>query len=379
MLQNLSQRASFTLLSLLMANVICRPATAESPSPLRVGWIGAMSGSVAKYAAYEAAILAQDDVNAAGGINGRKFELIFQDGKCNSRDAITAAHQLIDVEKVSVIVGGHCSSESIPIAQVAEKAKVVMMAAISSSPKLSSAGEYIFRVTAPNTEGVKLLLAHARASGWNDIAVVYEETEYASGLAEYFKSQAPSHAIKVSTMQSFVPGETDFRSIVTRIKASGAKAVYFSPQSPDGTTSVLRAFKEQRIELPVLGNEIAGNTVKANVSAAGLFEGMVFAEPQFDTHNPAVTNFTRRYLARFGGTGLPYGFYTCEAYDAVRVVAHVLATCGVDNEKVKECLYTLNNYQGLSGKIAFDSNGDGIRHYILKKIGSGEIVPVPER
>lgn len=348
-------------------------AYAEEPD-IRIGWIGAMSGAAAKYGAYQAALLALEDVNASGGVGGRKLSLIFQDGKCNSREALSAMNHLVGVEKVRYVVGGHCSPESLPIAPLAERSKTLMMAAITSSPKFSSLGDYVFRVTVPNTDGAKLLLGYLQKQQLNKAAVVYEETEYAQGLAEFFKSEANKLGITVVSYDGVTPGESDFRSIVTRIRSSGAQAVYLSPQSPDSTLSMARAMNDQRLSIPMLGNEVAGNAIRTAGNSAHLFEGMVFAEPEFDVNSQAVRDFEERYKRRFNVDSLPFGFYTCEAYDAVRVVADAIARCGDSPEAVKQCLYDLKGYRGLSGPIAFDRNGDGIRSYTLKKILAGQIL-----
>jgi branched-chain amino acid transport system substrate-binding protein len=246
--------------------------------------------------------------------------------------------------------------------------------AITSSPKLSALGDYVFRVTAPNTAGAELLIEHVRSKGFPKVAIIYEETEYAQGLGEFFRAEAEKAGISVTYYNSFSPGETDFRSMVTKLRGSGAEALYLSPQSPDGTIGILRALKEQNVSIPVLGNEIAGNTVKAAGGSATFFENMVFAEPEFNSNSTEVKTFEERYKKRFNVPALPYGFYTCEAYDAVRVIAHIIKTCGADADLAKRCLYELKDYKGLSGRIAFDKNGDGIRRYVLKKIVNGQIL-----
>ena len=368
-------RLCFVCSLLSLASAMHSSALAEDNATVRIGWVGAMSGAVAKYGAYEAATLAAEDINNTGGIAGRKLELRFQDAKCNGRDALTAMSQLTNIEKVKFIVGGHCSTESLAIAPLAERSKTIMVAAITSSPKLSDAGDYIFRVTAPNIEGAKLLLEHANAKHLKRLGVVYEETEYAQGLAEYVKSESSAYGLEVVAFDGFAPGETDLRTLVTRLKSAAVDAIYFSPQAADGSITFLKSAREQQLSVPILGNEIAGNSVKAIKDAASLFDGIIFAEPQFDTRAPALVDFEKRYKERFHVPALPYGFYTCEAYDAVSILADTIAKCGDDPQAVKKCLYEISDYQGLSGKIAFNAKGDGIRHYVKKQVKDGAIQP----
>ncbi len=297
-------RGSFTVnarrLALLSWSLLLCSATAWTESPsIRVGWIGAMSGTVAKYGAYQAALIAMDDVNASGGVAGKKLELLFQDGKCNGSSAVNAVKHLIDVDKVRFVIGGHCSSESLPIATIAERAKVIQMAAITSSPKLTDAGDYIFRVTAPNTNGALLLLKHATETAKKRIGVVYEETEYAQGLAEFFRNEATQHGITIPLYEGFAPTDVDLRSVVTRAKTAKIDALYLSLQAPDAIVSLLKLLREQRVSTTLLGNEIVGNTVGSFPQQQDFLEGIVFGEPEFDRSAEGFRTFETKYRARF--------------------------------------------------------------------------------
>ena len=352
---------------------------AESPEPIRIGWIGAMTGAVAKYGASEAAILAMEDINREGGINGRPLKLELQDGRCQAKDAIDATNGLIQFNKVRFLVGGHCSTESLAMAPIVERSGALMVAAITSSPKLSGAGDRIFRITAPNVRGVDLLVPHVLSKrSERKVAVVYEETEYAEGLAHYFVKSFSEQGGKVLLQMGYKLGETDFLSFVTKIRGSGADAIYLSAQSPDSAIQFLAKARQVGLQTPVLGNEITGNAVEsAAPEQIPLFDGVLFAEPRLSKNSAKTKSFVEGYKKRFGVTRLPNGFWTMEAYDAVRVLADAIARCGEDVEKVKQCLYKLSNYEGASGSIAFDANGDGVREYGLKVVTKGVIEELP--
>jgi branched-chain amino acid transport system substrate-binding protein len=121
-----------------------------------------------------------DEINKAGGIDGKRLQIIFEDGKCTSKDALSAANKLIQVDKVKVILGGHCTPESVAIAPVAEKNKIVMLAGITSTPLLSSAGEYVFRTTSVSTVQSTILAEIAvNKLGGKKFAVIYEQSDFA--------------------------------------------------------------------------------------------------------------------------------------------------------------------------------------------------------
>lgn len=351
-------------------------AGAEEPGALKIGWIGAMTGPVAKYGAYQAALLAQDDINAAGGIKGRKLELVFEDGKCDPKTAVNAAMKLINVDKVHFIIGGHCTPESLPISSLAERNKTIMLAAITSSPKLSEAGDYIFRVTAVSTQGVDLQVPYAAQQlKLKRLAIISEETDYARPLAEHFQETFPATGGEVVAAESYTPGESDFRAILTKIKSKNPDAIYLGVQAPDRAVLILQQMRDLGIHVKIFGNEITGNAFQASGDKKDLFEGLIFPEPQIDWNAPATHDFVERFKKRFN-VELPYGFWSAEAYDAVMLMAKVIGECGDDVEKVKACLYATKGYPGISGSVGIDTKGDGIRTYLLKIVENGQIKPL---
>lgn len=364
------------LVGLVTAALLHRIAFAATPAAnvetneMRIGWIGAMTGSTARYGAHEAAQIAVDDANETHRADGFVFQLDAEDGKCQSKEALNAMMRLTDIAGVKFIVGGHCSNESLAIAPVAERERVLMMAAITSSPKLSGFGEMVFRVTAPNTKGAELVVDEAVKRGLKSIVTVYEETEYAEGLGLYVDRRARERGLQVLGLMGVIPGTNDFKSVVSRIRSARPQAVYFSPQSPELTLAFFRALREQSVDVVVFGNEIAGNAGTAFLESGNIFEGMIFPEPEFDSSTEGYRTFADKFSSRFGHPP-PLGFWTAEAYDAVRVVLAAIVHCGREPDKVAACLAKGPVYQGLSGPIGFDSNGDGVRVYALKEIRNG--------
>jgi len=97
---------------------------------------------------------------------------------------------------------------------------------------------------------------------------------------------------------------------------------------------------------------------------------VVFAEPAFDVEAASVANLSRRFKEKFNYPGLPGGFHTADAYDAVRLLAYTIGQCGEGPERVAECLRKVTDYQGVTGKISINSSGDGVREVVLKRIGA---------
>ncbi|MFA6269497.1 MAG: ABC transporter substrate-binding protein, partial [archaeon] len=121
--------------------------TAGAKETIKIGYLGPLTGDMASIGEgqLKAVLLAVDEINSKGGINGAKIELIAEDGTCDGKAAITAMTKLVEVDNVKYVVGGQCSSETIAAAPLAEKNKVLLLSPLSSNPNITTMGDYIFR------------------------------------------------------------------------------------------------------------------------------------------------------------------------------------------------------------------------------------------
>lgn len=363
--------------AVLMCAGIAETAAAQSvhDDTFRIGWISPMTGPASKYGADSAAVLAMRDVNARGGVMGKKLELIMEDGKCSGPDAAFAARKLVEVDRVEFILGGHCSTETLAIAPIVEQAKVVTLAAVSSSPAISSAGDYVFRLSASGTVPVDQLAHFMREKrGYTRIAAVYEFTPYVIPAAEYLEKHFLELGGSHVEMHAFNPGESDFRSTLAKIRASKAEAVYVAVQAQDTAAVVLAQIRQMNLKAALFGNEVAGNALTAHPELKDKSEGLVFSEAAFDPDTENTRAFIHSFNAMFDTDNLPYGVWTAESYDGVLLLADLINRCGPDKDAVKRCLYNVRNYEGVSGSISIDANGDGIRPYVIKEVKEGKIV-----
>lgn len=367
------------LLGFIFVGSVACPASAakaqggaQTARPVKVGWIGPMTGGAAKYGAFQAALLAKEDINKAGGINGRPLELIMEDGKGDSKTAVSAAMKLINLDRVKYIVGGHCSPETLPVAPIAERNKVLLLAAITSSPKLTAAGDHVFRLTP-----VSLALADKVGEyaydklGIRSLSIIHEETDYARPVAEHLRDLFIARGGRVHDFVNYPPGETDFRAVLTRIKSHSPQGVFIGAQAPESAALIIQQLRDMGIKAQLFGNESTGHIVSAVGAAPELAEGIIFAEAAFNLNEPITRDFRRRYLEKFRLAELPYGIWTAEAYDAVMLLAKLIAECGDDVDRVKTCLYRVKDYHGASGRVGIDSNGDGVREYHVKQVRDG--------
>lgn len=363
-----------SLFVLLLPSILGAKEQSIDPDkpPLKIGWIGPLTGPSSKLGAAGAAVLALEDINAAGGVNGRRVELIQEDSQGRGSLAASAFQKLTRVDKVRFIVGGHCTPESAAIAPLAMNNRVAVLAVTTSTPKLSGANPYFARTTYISTVSGAMVADYAfNGAGVRRLAIIQEQTDYVLPVAEKVKQVFEAAGGKVVSVLEVPYGETDFRTAAARIKASKADGVYIGVQAPDTASLVLRQLHEVRFEGRLFGNESVGMLGDSGAQLGSFLEGVIFAEPEFNAEAPAVISFARRYEAKFGGSGIPAGFHTADAYDAVRLMADTIGKCGEDPGRVAQCLRSVKDYPGLAGRISINQMGDGVREVVLKRITSG--------
>lgn len=342
--------------------------SSPSGSAIKLGFIGPLTGDAAVYGTSERNVtnMVVEEVNKAGGINGRKIEVIYEDGHCNGKDASSAAQKLINVDGVRLILGGICSVETLAAAPVAEKSKVILFAAFSSAPAVSAAGDYIFRNSPSDNDSGKID-AELLAKRYKKVAIISEQTDYSAGLRQVLLERLPKSGITIVDDEQYKGDTKDFRTILLKVKASNPEAIYFNPgTSPQAAGFLVKQARELGITVPAYFNFFMGNveTIKIASSSA---DGVIFSDASGLRADKKA--LLEQYKARFG-TDPGSEYELGAAYDRIQIVVNALKAVGDDPDKVKSWLYSMPEYDGTIGRYRFDQNGDvvgvGFAHYIIK-------------
>src|SRR3989338_10042895 len=189
--------------------------------------------------------IAIDEINAKGGVNGRKLEAIYEDGKCNPKDGNAAAQKLVNIDKVEVIIGGVCSGETLGAAPIAEENKVALISPSATSPDITNAGDFIFRL-APSDAFAGIVAAEYASKDLktSKAAIISETTDYAQGLRNVFKSYFEDLGGEIVADETYNPEDTDFRTQVTKVKAANPDIIYLVPQAPQKGLLLVKQIKE---------------------------------------------------------------------------------------------------------------------------------------
>ena len=196
--------AVLLLLILVQAFIACGGDEQGAENPFRIGVMESLTGAGETYGtvAVQAKKMAMDEINAAGGINGRMLELVVEDSKCNAQDAINAYNKLTDVDGMKIILGTSCSGAMLGVAPLAERDGVVLFSGLASNPDIANAGDYIFRTQISDIE-VGINTGNVLwADGIRTLATITEETDYAEGVRRTSVAQFEKNGGKVVAPKS---------------------------------------------------------------------------------------------------------------------------------------------------------------------------------
>lgn len=340
---------------------------------IKLGFVGVLTGDGATLGEnIRAAVqLATDELNVKGGINGRKIEVIYEDGKCNAKDAATAGTKLINVDKVKAIIGGLCSGETLALAPLAEAAKVPLISSSSTNPSIKEAGDYVFRfIGSDSFQGVFAADYLTKTKNYKKIAVLSCLNDWCVGLSEVFKKQAESNGATIVADESFNPDARDLRSQLTKIRGAKPDAVYFVSM-PEGAIVGLKQIKELGIKVPVLGGD-AWDDPKIPAETGSAAEGVEYT---IAANQKLPASFLDGMKARNADKDL--NTYSPRAYDIFQVLTGIIGKVGTDGEKIKNAFYDVQDYKGIADTYSMDENGEVKKAiYIVKEFKKGKAVEV---
>lgn len=346
--------------------------------PIKIGVIVPLSGDASVYGtvmqrSYE---LAVEEINEAGGIHDRQIELIYEDGKCDADAAFVAAQTLIENEGVKYILGGVCSGETLGIAKATEEAGVLLLSPSATSPQITEAGDLVFR-TYPSDAvgGIQAAEYAVEELGASRVAVIYEETAFAEGVYEAFIETAEDLDARVVFDESFETGETNFRSLASRLRRIRTDVVYLIPEDAVSGEILLKKLRDTGVRATFIGAQTLFDR-DAFEAEPKTYRDVLFEELSFDVESEKTAELMQAYEDKYGRVP-SYASFTASAYDNVYLLAGALEESEGEPTDVAEYLLELSDWEGTLGTINFDKNGDVLLEMNFVEVqrdGSVEIV-----
>ncbi len=349
----------------------------STEAPFVIGALDSLTGLGESYGIplSRSKLLAVEEINAAGGINGRMLKLVIEDSKCTSTDAIAAYQRLTDVEGIKIILGATCSGATLGIAPLAEKDGVIVLSPASTNPDITDAGDYIFRTAISSQRAGTDVGNLLWADGARTIVTISEATDYAEGSRRAAVAQFEHLGGTVAAAESYPSDAIDFRSQLAKLVGADADALFLAAQSEASGGTIIKQARELGYDGPIY-SEVVPTGPNALEIAGEAATGLKAIVPNPDLNTTIGTEFLTKFKDRFGGVA-PWPWFQGSAYDGVYIAAECLRQTGDDQDAdgFRACLNDLTWSGAIGDDYSFDENGDvtGISHVLI------EVLPVAER
>jgi len=310
---------------LLLAVVLCGGALAAEG--IKVGVLLPLTGAQAKFGEIEKRSfeMAAEELNAKGGVNGKKIELLFEDDTGKPDVGRSGVEKLISREQVSVITGGYSSSVTAAAAPVAQQFKVPFVICTGSADDITEKGyDYIFRVNPAASEypqSVESFLKEV-AKDVKTVALLYENSSFGQSSSKSFEEDAKRLGLKIVVKEGYQAGAIDFKPILTKVKAANPDMIYMVSYVMDASL-LMRQSKELRINPKMFVGGGAGFTLPEFAKSAGdASDGVFSATLWIETLPfPGAKEYFNKFQKKYGSETEYHG---AEAYAAMYVVADAL-------------------------------------------------------
>jgi len=380
----MSSRTLRLAVAALAAMLVAASATAQDT--IKIGVTQPLTGAFAASGNYVAqgAKIAEEEINKAGGVLGRKIELIVEDNKSNPTEAVATAEKLIVKDKVPVLMGAWSSTLTLAIMPKLEEYKVPMLVETSSSGKITVSGNpYIFRISPTSEMEAKAFTPLFAKLAIKKADFLSTNNDFGLGAAKEFSEAAKASGVEIGVMETMDPKATDFSAQLAKIKASGGDTLFVTT-AVEQITLILKQAREQRLAARIIttgGSNSPDQLIAQAGDAANGSLHLVFFTPWFPeaVKNPDVA---KRFLAIWNDKKLPVGGLTegFRGWDGIHVITEAIRAAGkAEPEAIRQALWNVK-VKGINGDIAFIKQGpsgsesaQNVPSVYLVKIDNGKV------
>lgn len=358
------------------------PGGAQKP-PIRIGALFAVTGPASFLGAPEqkTAEMFCEKINAAGGIGGRKIELIVRDTASTPANAISLAKQLIEEQKVLAIIGPSTSGETMAIKQLCEENRTILISCAAAETIVNPVARYVFKTPQKDSDAARWIFRTMKEMGLTRAGVISSNDGFGVAGAAQLKALAPESGITIVISESYDKNETDLTGVLTKLKGQEIQAVINWSIVP-AQSLVAKNMKQIALNVPLFQSHGFGNIkyVQAGGEAANgtLFPcgRLLVAEVLDDSHpqKKLLVEYKRDYEARYKEDVSTFGGH---AYDAMLIITEAIKKAGTadDREKVRDAIENLKGLVGTAGVFNFsaeDHNGLGMDAFEMLTVRDGK-------
>jgi branched-chain amino acid transport system substrate-binding protein len=360
----------------LMASILCSLACvqkggdagpAATGDTIKVGVYGDLTGQTSSFgqSTKNGVELAVDEINAAGGVNGKKIQLLIEDDQGRPEQAKTVVSKLINQDKVQAILGEVASTNSLAAAPVAQEAKIPMITPSSTNPKVTEVGDYISRVCFIDPfQGSVMAKFAANTLKAKTAAILGDvNSDYSKGLTQFFEEEFAKLGGKVVAKEAYTQTDPDFKGQLTKIRNLNPDVIYV-PGYYGQVGIIAKQARELDMKMPLLGGDGWDSPELWKLGGASLKDTYISNHYSAENPAPEIQNFVKAYKAKFN---VEPDSLAALAYDAAKVLADALkrAGAGADSAKLRDAINATKEFAGVTGKITLDTKRNAVKPAVV--------------
>ena len=360
----------------LLSSVFAGCGSKESGDTIKVGANFELTGNVANYgnATIEGLQLAIDEANEAGGVGGKKIELVSVDDKSEAAESINAATKLISDDDVKIIVGPATTGLVLAETQTATDAKVPIIAPCATSPEATvengKVKPYVFRSCFIDPQQGEVMATFAAKDLKAKTAIIYVDnsSDYSKSLAKVFREKFEAAGGKVVMEEAFLQKDQDFKATLTKLKTANAD-VMFVPAYYEEVGKIVKQAREMGINSAILGTDGWDDTKVVDIAGADALNNTFFST-HYSEKDAEVQGFIEAYKKKYNRAP---NVFAALGYDAGKMLVDALKRAGSgDTEKIREALEATKDLKVGTGTISMDKNHNPIKTAVILEMKNGE-------
>lgn len=362
---------ALALLALAAATFVgCNKQTSDV---ILIGEFASLTGKEATFgiSSHEGTVLAIEQLNASGGVNGKQLQLLTEDDQSKAGEAATVVNKLISKDGVVAILGEVASSRSLEAAPIAQQNKTPMISPSSTNPKVTETGDFIFRVCFIDPfQGTVMANFALNTLKAKKVAVFTDvKSDYSKGLARFFNEGFTKNGGLVISELSYNGGDKDFKAQLTEIKSANPDALFVPGYYTDAALICIQA-RQLGLNVPIFGGD-GWESSKLIEIGQDAVEGTYFSTHYSpDAGSPKGQAFVDAYKKRFNNKS-PDAMAAL-GYDSAMILADAIKRAGgTDGNAVRDALAVTKDFDAVTGKITINSQRDATKSAVILQVKGG--------
>lgn len=349
----------------------CKSGSSET---IRVGEFASLTGNEATFgvSSHEGTLLAVEEINAAGGLLGKKIELLTEDNRSTPGESSNAVNKLISKDGVVAILGEVASSRSLEAGPICQGAKIPMISPASTNPDVTKVGDYVFRACFTDLfQGAALANFATQKLNAKKIAILTDvKSDYSKGLAKCFKEKYLADGGQILTELDFSTADKDFKAQLTTIKNENPDAV-FVPGYYNEIALISIQAKQIGLNVPLFGGDGWESSKLLEIGKDAVNGNYFSTHAAADQGTPKMNAFVEAYKKRFNGKAPDV--MAVLGYDSMLMLADGIKRAGsTDPAALRDALAATKDLEGASGTFSLNASRDAVKALVFIKIENGK-------